>query len=219
MSCCKYPKNSKTCKRITDGKIFDLPRRFTRKQCANVRGFTMRSSCAPYKGCKIKGGGGKLYRLAVAVLAENNNGVTGNVLFTEIGTKTSTKLKIEYEIYGLTDGKHGFHIHEYGDLTDGCKSACAHFNPFGKEHGGPNSKDRHAGDLGNIVSNNGIAKGVLFDKILSLNFKNPACVIGRMIIIHKDEDDLGLGGNDESLKTGNAGERISCGVIGLKKDE
>ena len=219
MSCCKHPTNSKTCKRITDGKIFNLPRRFTRKQCANVSGFTMRSSCAPYKGCKIKGGRGKLYRRAVAVLAENKNEITGNVFFTEIGTKTSTKLKIEYEIYGLTDGKHGFHIHEFGDLTDGCKSACAHFNPFDKQHGGPNSNNRHAGDLGNIVSNNGIAKGVLFDKILSLNFKNPACVIGRMIIVHKDEDDLGLGGNDDSLKTGNAGERVSCGVIGIQKDE
>jgi Cu-Zn family superoxide dismutase len=38
-----------------------------------------------------------------------------------------------------------------------------------------------------------------------------------MIIIHKDEDDLGRGGNKESLKTGNAGERIGCGVIGITK--
>jgi Cu-Zn family superoxide dismutase len=209
MSCCKYPKNAKTCKRTTDGKIFDLPRRFTRKQCANVRGFTMRSSCAPYKGC---GGGGKFSRQAVAVLAENNNGITGKIFFTE----TKNKLKIEYEINGLTDGKHGFHIHEYGDLTDGCKSACSHFNPFGKQHGGLNSSDRHAGDLGNIISNNGVAKGVLFDKILSLDYKKLTCIVGRMIIVHKDEDDLGLGGNEESLKTGNAGERVACGVIGLK---
>jgi len=38
-----------------------------------------------------------------------------------------------------------------------------------------------------------------------------------MVILHKDEDDLGLGANEDSLKTGNAGERIACGVIGLKK--
>ncbi len=36
-----------------------------------------------------------------------------------------------------------------------------------------------------------------------------------MIIIHKNRDDLGLGNNNESLKTGNAGERVACGVIGL----
>lgn len=214
MSCCKYPKNAKTCRRSLDGKIFDLPRRFTRKQCANVRGFTMRSSCAPYKGCKGQKGGSKKYlRQAVTVLAENKNGITGKVLFTESSNK---KLKIEYEIYGLTDGKHGFHIHEYGDLTDGCQSACAHFNPFGKKHGGHDSNERHAGDLGNIISNNGIAKGVMVDKLLSLNVKNQTCIIGRMIIVHKDEDDLGLGGNEDSLKTGNAGERVACGVIGIK---
>ena len=38
-----------------------------------------------------------------------------------------------------------------------------------------------------------------------------------MIIVHQDKDDLGLGNNEESLKTGNAGKRVGCGVIGLTK--
>jgi Cu-Zn family superoxide dismutase len=210
MSCCNHSNNAKTCKRKLDRKIFNLPRKFTKKQCSNIRGFTMRSSCAPYKGCK---GGTRKYNKAVAVLAENKNNITGKIYFSEI----KSKLKINYEIYGLTDGKHGFHIHEYGDLTNGCTSACSHFNPFGKKHGGLNSSERHAGDLGNIISKNRVAKGTIIDNILSLNFKNITCIIGRMIIVHKDEDDLGLGGNEESLKTGNAGERVACGVIGICK--
>lgn len=210
MSCCKHSNNAKTCKRKLDGKIFNLPRKFTKKQCSNIRGFTMRSSCAPYKGCK---GGRKKYNKAVSVLTKNKNNITGKIYFFEM----KSKLKINYEIYGLSDGKHGFHIHEYGDLTDGCTSACSHFNPFGKKHGGLNSSERHAGDLGNIISKNGVSKGTIFDNVLSLNFKSPTCIIGRMIIVHKDEDDLGLGGNEESSKTGNAGERVACGVIGICK--
>ena len=50
-------------------------------------------------------------------------------------------------IYGLQDGLHGFHIHEFGDLSDGCNTACSHFNPFNKKHGGLHSKERHASDL------------------------------------------------------------------------
>ncbi len=215
MSCCKHSNNAKTCKRNIDGKIFNLPRKFTRKQCSVIKkdsGFTIRSSCAPYKGCN---GGRKKYNKAVAVLAENNNKITGKIYFSEIKSKSKLKLKINYEIYGLSDGKHGFHVHEYGDLTDGCTSACSHFNPFSKKHGGPNSNQRHAGDLGNIISKNRVAKGILFDNILSLNYKSITCIIGRMIIVHEDEDDLGLGTNEESFKTGNAGKRVACGVIGI----
>jgi hypothetical protein len=55
ISCCKINLNNedehKECIRKSDGRIFPLPRKFNRSKCKNVRGFTMESSCAPYKDC------------------------------------------------------------------------------------------------------------------------------------------------------------------------
>ncbi len=50
-NCCNHRKTSKSCKRI-DGKVFKLPRKFTKDKCKRPRGFTMKSSCSPYKFCK-----------------------------------------------------------------------------------------------------------------------------------------------------------------------
>ena len=217
-SCCNHRNHDKTCKR-NDGKIYKLPRKFTKKQCKQPRGFTMKSSCAPYKNCKQHGGRngkGKTTSCngvgnAIAILNQNKDNISGHVRF--IPHKTG--LHIHYDIKGLKDGEHGFHIHEYGDLSEGCTSACSHFNPDNCDHGGLDSKTRHAGDLGNIVSKDKIAKGRLYASKLSTNPKNKYNIVGRMIIVHEDRDDLGKGGDEESLKTGNAGKRVACGVIGL----
>jgi hypothetical protein len=53
-NCCNNLANKiKKCKR-NDNKIFSLPRRFSKKQCLSnkIKGFSMRSSCVPYKFCK-----------------------------------------------------------------------------------------------------------------------------------------------------------------------
>lgn len=61
-SCCSVRKSAKVCRRKTDNKKFRLPRRFSRKTCLakKPRGFTMRSSCSPYKGCKKTRKGGMM---------------------------------------------------------------------------------------------------------------------------------------------------------------
>ena len=136
--------------------------------------------------------------------------ISGRVYFEE----TNGGVRIDYRIQGLYDGLHGFHIHEYGDLTDGCTSACSHFNPDNTTHGGLNTKIRHFGDLGNIESKDRLAEGSLFLPDGRLDSSKYG-ILGRMIIVHADRDDLGKGGDEESLKTGNAGKRLACGVIGL----
>ena len=70
---------------------------------------------------------------AIAVLHPTaGNNVTGLVTFT----KSGDEVKVVADVNGLTPGKHGFHIHEFGDCSssDG-SSAGGHFNPTHKQHG------------------------------------------------------------------------------------
>ena len=117
-------------------------------------------------------------------------------------------------IKGLEPGEHGFHIHEFGDLSDGCASAGGHYNPDGVDHG--DIDNGHVGDLGNITANeNGEARFKIVARRVDLS--GDRSVVGRAVVVHADRDDLGKGGDEESLKTGNAGDRLGCGVIRLRQ--
>jgi len=123
---------------------------------------------------------------------------------------------IEGEITGLSpNAKHGFHVHAFGDLRQGCNSTGTHFNPFGVTHGGPMDAVRHAGDLGNVETDStGTAKVKIMDAKISLA-PGVTCIIGRALVVHSGVDDLGRGGTPDSLTTGNAGKKYGCGVIGI----
>ncbi|XP_011503107.1 PREDICTED: superoxide dismutase [Cu-Zn] [Ceratosolen solmsi marchali] len=138
----------------------------------------------------------------------------GTLFFEQSGE--SDPVKVTGEVSGLKQGLHGFHIHEFGDNTNGCTSAGPHFNPLGKEHGGPTDDVRHVGDLGNVEAGaDGIAKIQITDKFINLHGVHN--IIGRTLVVHADPDDLGKGGHELSKTTGNAGGRLACGVIGITK--
>jgi len=143
---------------------------------------------------------------AICVLyPTEGNSVSGTVTFSREGDD----VKIVAEVEGLEPGKHGFHIHEFGDCSapDGT-SAGGHYNPEGTMHGGPEDEVRHVGDLGNIeAGEDGTARLEMTDHMISLHGEHS--IIGRAVVIHAGEDDL------TSQPTGAAGARLACGVIGI----
>jgi Cu-Zn family superoxide dismutase len=144
---------------------------------------------------------------AVAVI--DSGKIKGTVVFTQ----KNKYVLIKVDVKGLNkNSKHGFHIHESGDLREGCKSCCAHYNPDNTEHG--SLYGGHAGDLGNIKTDDvgNCEISLKTDKFVVDD------ILGRSIIIHEDEDDLGLGNFDDSKTTGHSGARIACSVIGISKN-
>lgn len=144
---------------------------------------------------------------AVAVLIPTaGNDVRGVVYMQRQGEA----IRIRGKVINLSPGKHGFHIHQYGDLTspDGT-SAGGHYDPHGHPHGGPDDQQHHAGDLGNIEANEGgVATVDLTVQDLALHF-----VIGRALVVHQGEDDF------KSQPSGDAGPRVALGVIGFANTE
>ncbi|KAF2748086.1 copper/zinc binding superoxide dismutase [Sporormia fimetaria CBS 119925] len=149
---------------------------------------------------------------AVAVVRGDSN-IKGTVTFEQESESSPTT--VSWNISGHdANAERGWHIHAFGDNTNGCTSAGPHFNPHNKTHGAPDDEERHVGDLGNLKTDGqGNAQGSKQDKLIQLI--GPNSVIGRTVVIHAGTDDLGRGGHEESKKTGNAGARPACGVIGI----
>ena len=146
---------------------------------------------------------------AIAVLHPTaGNKVTGTVTFTPV----AEGVQVHAEITGLTAGKHGFHVHEFGDCSAAdASSAGAHFNPTNQPHAGPDAAARHEGDMGNIEADaSGKAKLDYVDHQISLT-NDAKSAIGRSVVVHAKPDDL------KTQPSGDSGARIACGVIGWAK--
>lgn len=126
-------------------------------------------------------------------------------------TSPNGPLSLDIFISGISPGNHGFHLHNSGNELHAPDSLCSHFNPTKALHGGLNDPQGHYGDFGNItVDENGNCETTIV--ALYVRMKD---VLGRSLIVHADEDDLGLGPYPDSRTTGHSGKRILWGIIGV----
>jgi len=154
--------------------------------------------------------------------------VQGVVEFHQCSGETGTWVDIK--LRNLKPNKtHAIHIHEFGDEREGCVSLGAHWNPTGSTHGSIRRQmPSHAGDMINNIHSDehGRFNYNYYDPRITLAGDVNESIIGRSVVIHFGQDDLGLGGihppdakvRAESLKTGNAGRRMACAIIGRAKD-
>jgi len=156
---------------------------------------------------------------AIAIFSQG--AIKGNVLFHQCSYNRKTK--ITFDLRGFKPEKeHACHIHEYGDLRQGCKSLGGHLNLENTTHGTifVDINRSHTGDLvNNIISDaKGNVKFSYTDPRLSLFGDVEKTIYGCSVVIHDGVDDYGLGNNKESLITGNAGSRLACAIIGKTAD-
>lgn len=128
---------------------------------------------------------------------------------------TSKGLLVKVQVENLSEGEHGFHIHnnpscenildKNGKLQLGL-GAGGHYDPDNtQKHLGPNNTSGHKGDLPSLKADaDGFANNKFYLKYLKLSdIKN------RSIIIHAGGDNY----SDTPNSLGGGGERIACGII------
>lgn len=122
-------------------------------------------------------------------------------------------LEVMPNLHGLSEGAHGFHVHQNNScapqIKDGVSvpalAAGGHFDPEDTNiHAGPNGHG-HTGDMPVLmVDSRGIAnQPVIVPRLTESMVKN------RSIIIHAGGDNY----SDKPLPLGGGGARLACGLI------
>ncbi|XP_052590881.1 extracellular superoxide dismutase [Cu-Zn] [Peromyscus californicus insignis] len=143
-----------------------------------------------------------------ASLATDQPRVTGLVLFRQLSP--GARLEAFFDLEGFPTepnvSSRAIHVHQFGDLSQGCESTGPHYNPMAVQH------PQHPGDFGNFVVRDG--RLWKYRTGLAASLAGPHSILGRAVVVHAGEDDLGRGGNQASVENGNAGRRLACCVVG-----
>ena len=152
---------------------------------------------------------------AVSAHAETAKAVLKDKSGKDVGTvdlvQTPHGVLLKLSVKGIPAGEHAFHVHAGGKCEPPFTSAGGHFNPGGKKHGMEAADGPHAGDMPNLhVPPSGELAVEVANPAISLVKGQPNSVFdadGSAVIIHAAAADY------KTAPTGNAGDRIACGVI------
>jgi Cu-Zn family superoxide dismutase len=152
---------------------------------------------------------GQAKRGSLVVSLKTSSGQdAGTASFKE--SKDGRQLSITLKLKNLPFGPRAVHIHQNPvcDAPD-FKGAGGHFNPDHKQHGMLNPMGHHNGDLPQNISIGEDHTGEVHFNVdyLTLAPGAPNSILGTSIMVHEKADDM------KTDPTGNAGNRIACGVI------
>jgi Cu-Zn family superoxide dismutase len=156
-------------------------------------------------------GGGDETRGAAPTASAELMDASGRDVGTAHLSEGSDGVRLLLEVHGLTAGQKGVHIHETASCeAPDFKSAGAHLNPAGKQHGTENPQGPHAGDLPNIeVKQDGTGRlDATTDRVtLGEGTGSLFDADGSALVVHAGPDDY------KTDPSGNSGDRIACAII------